>query len=84
MTAEDEKKAAEKLGEAIREYHHTFGESLAAKNSVPMNWILVYSSTAIDEDGDIIWGNQVAMSSGDPNTHAGLAAWGTKVLGAPE
>ena len=79
----DTDKAVEALTEAVRAYHATLdpGEDTAV-GSVPMNWVLVYSASAIDEDDSIIWGNHSVNSKGDPNAHSGLVMWAAEVVGA--
>lgn len=75
-TKEDTQKALDGLQKAVQEYHATLLDGDTFPNSIPMTFIVVYSATAIDEEGDQVWGNQIAMSRGvDPNSVHGLASW---------
>lgn len=76
------KEAVAALDKAVHEYHATYEEGEVAEGSVPMQWLLIYSATSIDNEGEIIWGNMCVGSPGDPNTKVGLAMWGADMVGA--
>lgn len=73
----DHKEAAAKLrrkvNEALAEYVH---ESPSYdEGTYPTNWILPFTTSSIDEEGDVLYSNNYVREQGDPNAHVGLASY---------